>query len=131
MDLSVAAFTAIAERSLGVIHARFERLGDASVSSSCVDHPMYQQRIMRDVRFQRGVPHQMRIGDTLTLVANRWFVVRGITYPDGTFTRMQDFVGPKDKFTFTPSQAGHYVFLFGAVDDRRREMQMEAVACGI
>ena len=130
MDLSVAAFTAIAPRSQGVLRARFERLGDASLVEGCGGRLRFQQRLTRDVRFQRGIPHQWQSGKPLVLKANEWFVVRGITYPDGSFVRMQDWVSPEDSFIFTPAIPGRYVFLFSTKQGRRRDMRMNAVECG-
>lgn len=137
MDLSVAAFSAIAERSKGVIRARFERIGDATLVSGCspisggpmTEPPRLQQRLTRDVRFQRGIPHRMASGSPLILKANRWFVVRGVTYPDGRSVRMQDWVSPEEQFTFVPSVSGEYVFTFATSKGAKRQMRMEAVEC--
>ncbi len=129
MDLSVAAFTMIAPRSQGLLRARFERLGDIALVEGCGERLRFQQRITKDVRFQRGVPHQWQTGKSLTLKANRWFVVRGITYPDGTVVRVQDWVHPDEFFGFTPSTPGRYVFQFASTEGRRREMRMNAVDC--
>ncbi len=129
MDLSVAAFTMIAPRSQGILRARFERLGDATLVEGCGERLRFQQRITKDLRFQRGVPHQWQTGKNLTFKANRWFVVRGITYPDGTVVRVQDWVHPDESFSFTPSIPGRYVFLFSSAEGRRREMRMNAVDC--
>ena len=138
MDLSVAAFTTIAERSRGVINARFERLGDATLVSGCslapdaeiTEAPRLQQRLTRDVRFQRGIPHRLAAGSALVLKANKWFVVRGVRYPDGRFVRMQDWVSPEEHFSFTPSSGGDYVFTFATAKGVKREMRMEVVTCG-
>lgn len=137
MDLSVAAFTTIAERSRGVIEARFERLGDATLIAGCsasvedamAEAPPRQQRLTRDVRFQQGIPHRLAAGTPLVLKANRWFVVRGVQYPDGRFVRMQDWVPPKEQFTFVPSAGGEYVFTFATARGLRRQMRMEVVEC--
>ncbi|MEK7562934.1 MAG: septal ring lytic transglycosylase RlpA family protein [Patescibacteria group bacterium] len=137
MDLSVAAFTTIAERSKGVINARFERLGDATLVSGCslapdaeiTEAPRLQQRLTRDVRFQRGIPHRQAVGSALVLKANKWFVVRGVLYPDGRFVRMQDWVSPEEHFSFTPSSGGDYVFTFTTAKGVKREMRMEVIEC--
>jgi len=130
MDLSLAAFEKLAPRSSGVLRATFERLGDGTFVDKCKDQPRrYQKRIVKDVRFHRGVPHTFPLSEQLVLQANRWFVVRGISYPDGQFVRMQDFVGPKEKFYFTASEPGLYRFVVGTVDGRRREMRMIVSAC--
>lgn len=138
MDLSVAAFTTIAERSKGVIQARFERLGDATLVAGCslpegqaaTEAPRFQKRLTRNVHFQRGIPHRLAADTPLVLKANTWFVVRGVQYPDGRFVRMQDWVPPEEQFTFVPSTPGQYVFLFATAKGLRREMRMEVVECG-
>lgn len=130
LDLSLGAFLAISERSRGKIMARFERLGDASLVDRCAPAgPRYQQRITRDVRFRRGVPHTFTMGDELTLRANRPFVVRGITYPDGAVARMQNFVLSDESFAFTPPVEGTYIFLIGTPEGRQRTMSMKVQSC--
>ncbi|HAI98655.1 TPA: hypothetical protein DCL30_03935 [Candidatus Peribacteria bacterium] len=131
MDLSLAAFTTIEERSRGILRATFERIGDASIVDSCsLEKVLYQQRIMRDVRLRRGVPRTAELGKPLVLMANRAFVVRGIVYPNGVSKRVQDWVLPGEQFTFTPAEVGRYVFTFGATEGGRREMVMEVTGCG-
>lgn len=131
MDLSLASFLAIEDRSKGVGHARFERLGDAELVDAC--HPTeerrYQQRITRDVRFRRGIPHSLSVGEQLHLFANKPFVVRRITYPDGTSVRIQDFVLEDEGYAFTPVQEGQYAFWVGTIDGRSREMRMTVSQC--
>ena len=129
MDLSLGAFVSIAERSKGKIMARFERLGDASMIGGCGGAPMYRQRITRDVRLAPGIPHLLGLGQTLTLRANAPFVVRGITYPDGSSVRMQDFIVKGEAYSFTPSVAGTYGFLLGDIRGRRRVMEMTVIQC--
>jgi len=131
MDLSAAAFEEIANHSQGILVARFQRLGDETYVDTCAQEVRrYQKRITRNVRFHRGIPHTWNTGETLYLGANRYFVVRGVTYPDGHFVRMQDWVGPKERFHFTPSVGGEYVFLIGNKDGRLREMRMSVRSCG-
>lgn len=129
LDLSLAAFTALAERSQGVILATFERLGDSELIGPCGLHERYQQRITREVRFRRGVPHIFPLGEALVLSANRPFVVRSVRYPDGTAERIEDWVLEKEKFTFRPSVVGTYMFRMGTPYSRSREMRMEVVRC--
>ncbi|MBI1934725.1 septal ring lytic transglycosylase RlpA family protein [Candidatus Peregrinibacteria bacterium] len=139
LDLSLAAFTALAPRSQGVIQATFERLGDARLMNGCTERlagrslgeGRYQKRITREVRFHRGVPHVFPLGETLVLSANRPFVVRRVRYPDGTVERIEDWVLEKEKFTFRPSLVGTYIFRMGTPYRRSREMRMEVVACQV
>ena len=131
MDLSKAAFELISPISRGVIRARFRRIGDKDLVDECSDKPRrYQRRVTRDVRFHRGVPHTLTLGESLFLGSNRYFVVRGITYPDGHKDRLQDFVGPKERFRFVPSMSGEYTILIGTVEGRIREMTMRVSSCG-
>ena len=130
MDLSLAAFTRIAPRGQGVLRARFERLGDAALVDACNGVlRRYQKRITRDVRFDRGIPHTSGIGVPLTLTARRPFVVRSVTYPDGSVERIEDWVLSGEIFSLTPSAPGTYVFKVGTADGRSRAMTMEAWEC--
>lgn len=131
LDLSLAAFTELAPRSRGVITATFERLGENSIVGPCGLPQRYQQRITRDVRFHRGVPHALPLGESLVLSANRPFVVRRARYPDGTMERIEDWVLTKEKFTFRPALVGTYVFRVGTPHGQSREMKMEVVRCGM
>lgn len=129
LDLSLAAFTALAPRSQGVIRATLERLGDSTIIGLCGLSQRYQQRITRDIRFRRGVPHVFTLGEALVLSANRPFVVRRVRYPDGTVERIEDWVLEKEKFIFRPSLIGTYIFRMGTPYNRSREMRMEVVRC--
>ena len=129
MDLSLAAFISIAERSKGKIRATFQRIGDATMVGGCGGEPREQMRITRTLHLRPGVPHLFSLGKTLTLKANGHFVVRGVTYPDGTFIRMQDFILKDESYSFTPSVAGTYAFLLGSIEGRRRTMEMTVLQC--
>lgn len=129
MDLSLGAFTTIADRSIGKIQARFERLGDVHLSQSCHDDRL-QRRITRDVRLVPGIPHSFALGSTLTLTSDQPFVLRDLTYPDGTKTGMQTWITRGETYTFTPSIVGTYRFLVGTKTGRQRAMTMEVVECG-
>jgi len=132
MDLSLASFMSIAPRSRGVIEAKFQRLGDRELVNLDLcsgEQRRYQKRITRNIRFHRGVPHRFTVGEELVLQANKYFVLRGITYPDGKFVRMQDWVSEDEKFFFTPSIEGRYVFIVGTADGRQREMRMTVGKC--
>lgn len=130
MDLSLGAFTSIADRSVGKIQARFERLGDVHLSQSCHDD-RFQRRITRDVRLVPGIPHSFALGSTLTLTSDQPFVLRNLTYPDGTSTGVQTWITDGETYQFTPSVTGTYRFLVGTRIGRQREMTMEVVECGL
>ena len=130
MDLSKAAFERISPISRGVIRATFRRMGDRDMVDECSEQPRrYQRRITRDVRFHRGVPHTLSLGESLYLGSNRYFVMRGITYPDGHTERLQDFIGPKERYRFMPSLSGEYRFLIGTKEGRMRELLMRVHSC--
>lgn len=130
MDLSLAAFTRIAERSQGIAHATFERLGDSALVDACNGElRTYQKRIVRDVRFDRGLPNISSVGEPVTLTSIRPFVIRSIVYPDGSAERIEDWVNPGELFSLTPSVTGTYVFRVGTVDGRVREMEMDVWEC--
>jgi hypothetical protein len=128
MDLSLYSFTRIADRSAGKITARFERLGDANLVRRCQDD-RYQQRIVRGVVLEPGIPHTFTLGQTLTLYSISPFVIRDVFYPDGTDLGMQKWVVRGSTYEFIPSEEGTYRFLVGSRDGRVREMTMEVVKC--
>lgn len=129
MDLSVAAFTSIAERSKGKIMTMFRRLGDATLVSQCGGMSPMQQRLSRSVILSRGVPHTLALGRSLELSSVHRFVVRGVRYPDGNELRLQDFVLEGEQFSFTPSVEGNFVLTVGTIDGKKREMTMRVVRC--
>lgn len=129
MDLSLAAFTSIEDRSKGKFRATFQRLGDSNLVGMCGGNSPRQQRVSRSVTLTQGVPHTLKLGETLTLRSNDHFVMRGVTYPDGFFSRLQDFILSDEAFTFKPSVEGDYHFLVGTVDGKQREMAMRVVKC--
>ncbi len=147
MDLSLAAFLQIAERSQGVLRdVRLERLGDADFvdadsmplaetpapvrCGSTPDAPVaFQKRITRDVRFHRGVPHTLLQGETLVLGSTRFFVVRSVLQPDGSVRRLEQWIDPEERFTFHPEQVGRYVLRVGTADGRVREFTMDVWSC--
>lgn len=135
MDLSLAAFLTIEDRSKGIGYGTFERLGDASlVTVSCTDDRS-ARRITKDVILDSGVPRSMKVGSTLTLGANGFFAIETITHPDGSVDLLRRWVSPqserteKEAFTFTPTHAGTYTFLFRTKEGKKRTMSMEAVEC--
>lgn len=130
MDLSLGAFTAIAPRSEGVIHATFQRLGDATLVGDCVAPVEYQQRITKNVILNPGIPHVFHLGDTLSLTSAQWFVVRSVTYPDGTNASIQNWVQPKNVYTFKPAIVGDYTFMLSSANGHDRTMTMQVADCG-
>ena len=71
----------------------------------------------------------MALGAMLSLSSKEFFVVRDVTYPDGTSIGMQKWVGPGSGYTLIPSAVGSYRFLMGTKTGRQREMTMQVVAC--
>lgn len=129
MDLSLAAFTTIAERSQGKINARYERLGDITLAGPCANLGNEQKRIFRKVILTRGVPQVMELGGTLTLTAKVSFVVLEQRYPDGESDVVQDWVFPGETYTLTPSIEGTYRFLLGTREGQRKVMVMQVAKC--
>jgi hypothetical protein len=129
MDLSLAAFTAIEDRSKGKFMATFQRLGDVNLVGECSGNSPQQQRLSKNVILDRGVPHRWMLGDTLVLSSQKPFVIRGMTYPDGNSEKFQNFVLPGETYEILPSMEGDYTFRLGTIDGRMREMTMGVVKC--
>jgi rare lipoprotein A len=130
MDLSKAAFEAIAPVGQGVLRATFDRLGHMDLVDKCEQRQrLYQKRITRDVHFFRGVPHTFTLGDQLILQSSRPFVIIGVTFPDGEYLRIQDFVHPKEKYRMSPDISGRYIFEVGDALGRIRQMRMTVSGC--
>ena len=139
MDLSHAAFEKIAEHSSGVVRrTRFERLGDvdliedetgSSVGCSIQPSNRHQKRITRDVHFNRGVPHELIIGNTITLRSTKFFVVRWIEETDGSRIRVEQWIGEDEKFHFTPSYAGTYSIKVSTGFGSSRVMRTKVLEC--
>jgi hypothetical protein len=129
MDLSLAAFTTIEDRSKGILHATFERLGDAAIVNKCDDTVRPLIRISPSTRLIGGVPATMELGGTLVLRSTKSFVVRSVTYPDGNTTFVEDWVLPGERFSLTPSIAGQYTFTLSDAKGSYREARMQVAAC--
>jgi rare lipoprotein A (peptidoglycan hydrolase) len=130
LDLSVAAFTTIADRSLGKIHVRMQRLGDVTLVGPCANLGNDQRRIFRKTVLARGVPQALELGSTMTLTAKVPFVVLDERFPDGEGTFVQDWVLPGETFTFKPSIEGVYRFLLGTREGQQKWMTMQVAKCG-
>lgn len=144
MDLSLAAFLAIEERSKGVIMARFERLGDSGLiedseesddsdetsGSPCTD-TRYQRRIVRDTVLHPGIPHRFTLGETLRLSSEDDFVVRDVIYPSKERYGMQTWLTDGEAYEFRPTEIGEYIFLMGNGEGRMREMRMRVRTCDV
>jgi rare lipoprotein A len=130
MDLSKAAFEKLAPVGQGVLRATFDRLGDPDLVDKCQQKQRrFQRRITRDVQFFRGIPHAFTLDDQLVLQSNRPFVIHSVTFPDGQYLRIQDFIHPKEKYRMTPDMIGRYVFEVGDAFGHRREMRMNVSSC--
>lgn len=128
MDLSLGAFTTIAERSKGKIMATFERLGDANHVRRCHDDRL-QRRIVKDVILSPGIPHSFSLGGKLSLRSTSSFVIRDIIYPDGTSAGVQTWFTDGETFEFEPSITGSYRFMMGTTSGRVRALRMDVVDC--
>lgn len=131
MDLSLASFLTIEDRSKGILRARFQRLGDATLVSRCDDSdPRRAVRISRTVRLTRGIPASFPLGHNLYLQSTKPIVVHAIRYPDGHTVYPYDWVLPEETHHFSPSVEGEYTFWIGSGNGRYRELRMNVVACG-
>jgi rare lipoprotein A len=129
MDLSVAAFTALAPRSQGKFLARFERLGDARIVGPCRADVPYQRRISRGVYLDPGMPRYLHLGQVLHLRANGSMAILQIRYPDGSHEDLQKWVLLGNEFSLQPSQVGEYSFLIRDRLGTRRWFTTQVVAC--
>ncbi len=130
MDLSVAAFTAIEDRSKGLLRATFRRLGDAMLVDPCGDRdPRRAVRITKGVHLIGGVPALLPLGKDLVFRSTRPFVLRSVRYPDGSVTHLEDWILPGESHPFRPGIEGEYVFTVGSREGRRRELRMQVVGC--
>ncbi len=128
MDLSLAAFLAIEERSKGIAQARFERLGDVSLVNLCEDDRR-RRRITSSLFLTPGVPWTMTLGSPLTLRADDYFVVRSVRFPDGFVQREEQWIGPDEFYRFNPDIPGTYTFLLSSKDGKDRTFDMQAMHC--
>lgn len=143
MDLSLAAFTSIEDRSKGKFMAKFERLGDFRIvgklhetntetftePQTCAMKAVMQRRIGGGVALKDGMPSLLPLGETLTLSSSKQFVVRSVLYPDGSSERLQDFVLKGETFTLKPSMPGKYAFSINPIRGRGRILTMNVVEC--
>lgn len=144
MDLSLGAFTTIADRSKGVIHARFERLGTASGSEAiqeeetvqdiltfptCSEPTSLLQRIGGGVALYRGIPNVHPLSESFRLSSSRAFVVRSVIGPDGLIVAGQDFILPGEVFEVFPGSEGTYTFVLGGLHRRVRRIPVRVEQC--
>ena len=130
MDLSIAGFTAIEDRSRGILRATFQRLGDATLVDRCGDADVRRAvRIAKGVHLIRGIPLTMPLGNNLLFRSTRPFVLRSIRYPDGSVASLEDWILPGESHSFTPSVEGEYFFTLGSREGRKREIKMTVVHC--
>lgn len=130
MDLSLAAFITIEDRSKGILRATFQRLGDAALVDLCGDKdPRRAVRITKGVHLIGGVPTTLPLGKDIAFRSTRPFVLRYVRYPDGAVTFLEDWILPGESHPFMPGVAGEYTFALGSVGGRTRELKMRAIEC--
>jgi hypothetical protein len=130
MDLSVAAFTSIEDRSKGKFRATFQRMGDATLVGQCSDSDLRRAiRITKNVRLIGGIPATLPLGQSISLRSTRPIVLRSIIYPDGTVADQQDWILPGEAHEFVPSIGGTYTFVLGTLEGRLRSLEMQVVEC--
>jgi hypothetical protein len=119
MDLSLAAFTAIEDRSSGKLEATFQRLGDVSIVGACAGD-LTRRRISSDVILDPGVPHAMASGGTVTLASPKPFVLRAVIYPDGFASRVERWVVGDEKYELQLWEEGQYTFVLQTADGMKK-----------
>ncbi len=129
IDLSLASFLQIADRALGKINVRFQRLGDVNLVGQCSTDRGMQMRIAGKIRLIPGLPLTSPAGEPITLAANGPFVVLKVTYPDGTESWLQDWILPSESYVLRPAVDGRYTFFVGTADGRRRALVTTVVSC--
>ncbi len=129
MDLSVASFESIADRSAGVIQATFQRLGAASIVGPCTRLNVFQTRIVPGVRLLPGISQSFALGGEITLRSSASFVVRSVRYPDGFTASVENWILPGETYQFKPSVTGTYLFRIGSIDGRERSLSTDVVQC--
>lgn len=159
MDLSLASFLALEDRSKGKFNATFERLGDASLvtvsdapapaesgsavttaaavktvsqtdTGSCTKSAVMQRRFAPRVVLTPGLPDTLALGKEVAFGSQGSFVVRSVRYPDGTSLQLQDWVNRGETFSFKPSVAGTYTFDMASFSGKKRSLSMNVVDCG-
>lgn len=130
LDLSLGAFTSIAKRSEGKINVTIQRLGDARLAKKvCDGDSPQQQRVSRGTVLLPGIPQTLPLGNEVFIRSVLPFVVRSVTYPDGTVAKTENWILPTESYTLKPTVEGSYVFRIGSLDGRSRDMDMNVVAC--
>jgi rare lipoprotein A len=151
MDLSLAAFLQIEDRSKGIVDVTFERLGDASVVdapsvssavapvpavvaapapiSACPAlRPRYTAKIGKTV-MSPGIPDRAPTGSPMTFTASTRLTVMAIRLPDGTTRRINETVDTGETYSFTPDKAGNYMLIVKGDGAGRKAVRMKAAVC--
>lgn len=129
MDLSQASFGAIADKSSGLLHATFERLGDATSVPACLGTSPRARHITKSLLLNPGIPTQLKLGEPITLQSSQYFVVRAVRYPDGVLSRFEQWIAPGKSFSITPGEAGDYAFHLSSADGHNRVIMSRVVSC--
>lgn len=130
LDLSLGAFTSIAKRAEGKINVTIQRLGDARLAKDmCDGNAPQQQRVSRKTVLTPGIPQMLPLGNEVFIRSLLPFVVRSVKYPDGTVSKVENWILPTESYTLKPSVEGTYVFRIGSLDGRTRDMETNVVQC--
>lgn len=125
MDLSRAAFVAIAPLSKGVTQARFDRLGDAGNDIPCTQ-TRYQRRVGTLV-LSPGVPTSAPVGTTVKLRGNYGFSVMEVRSPDGSVDAPHAWLGRGRTYQVLLQQPGQYAITILTGAGRRRTFTVQAL----
>jgi hypothetical protein len=134
MDLSLAAFTALAERSKGKFRATFERLGDASLVSEkpsvpCEAKVVLQKRLFPGAPLDPGLPRMLLIGKDVHIAASDGVTLKEIRGPAGLNVEVNHSFSEQSEFTYHPEKEGKYVWLFTSSTGKTRRLMMQVKSC--
>ena len=126
MDLSLAAFEALASRSRGILtSATFERLWSADVVNACPT-PVYQRRLGQTL-FDPGIPRKVTQGTLIALSANRDFRLIEMRTPGGKRVRSKTWTRRGETLTLNFEKLGIYRFILHEDAGRRGRFRTEVV----
>ncbi len=124
MDLSRAAFEAIAPLSKGVTRVRFDRIGDAGNGVPCTK-ARYQRRV-GSLILSPGLPTSAPVGTTVKLRGNYGFTVMEVRSPDGTSTTPRAWLGRGRTYQIPLEQSGQYAITILTGSGRSRAFTVAA-----
>ncbi len=124
MDLSLAAFETLTNRSAGVLReVTFERLGSAEIVNACPE-PTYQRRLGRTL-LSPGIPRSIEQGTSIALSGDQSFRLIQMRSPGSKPLRSSSWTGRDETLEISFEKLGRYSFVLIGDDGRRRRFQTE------